>query len=302
MDCSGRGRSLVRIFRSDPCLPASRRRPGVGGCFEGLPAEFDVWEAPEGLVTGEEPRADPAGRGVSNRVRVRQLRTSDLQTHRLEQPSVLRVDGNRPEPCELSLGLVFPSVPENGEIQFDEIPDARSQLRGKIPSVPGTPPYHLDECIRVQEEPGRSYQPRRSSSFSFCGSTLQSRSEPNASSIPAWSISRTTSSPALSPSSFAISLGTTIPSEEPQRRTRACARATSPICYIQYITPSPTWAEAPRSSKGGLPKDSAIVVRDSRFEVDTGWTDWLSLESAAKVNMASPLCESSGWHECEFRS
>src|SRR5256885_10808636 len=231
MDYSGRGRSMVRIFRSDPLPPGFEKTARRRRCFEGLPAEFDVWQASERLVTGEEPRADPAGRGVSNRVRVRQLRTSDLQPHRLEQPSVLRVDGDRPEPCELSLGLVFPSVPENGEIQFDEIPDARSQLRGKIPSVPGTPPYHLDECIRVQEEPGRSYQPRRSSSFSFCGSTVQSRSEPNASSIPAWSISRTTSSPALSLSSFAISLGTTIPSEEPQRRTRACTRGTFPICY-----------------------------------------------------------------------
>src|SRR2546430_17458200 len=123
MDYSGRRRSMVRMFRSDPCLPASRRRPGVGGCFEGLPAEFDVWEAPEGLVTGEEPRADPAGRGVSNRVRVRQLWTSDLQPHRLEQPSVLRAYGDCPEPCELSLGLDFASVPENGEIQFDELLD-----------------------------------------------------------------------------------------------------------------------------------------------------------------------------------
>src|SRR5881628_3590139 len=262
MDYSGRGRSMVHIFRSYPCLPASRRRPSVGGCFDGLPAEFDVREALEGLVTGEEPRADPAGGGVSNRIRVRQLRTSDFQTHRLEQPSVLRVDGNRPEPCELSLGLVFPSVPENGEIQFDEIPDARSQLRGKIPSVPGTPPYHLDECIRVQEEPGRSYQPRRSSSFSFCGSTVQSRSEPNASSIPAWSISRTTSSPALSLSPFATSLGTTIPSEEPQRRTLACTRATmSEMLYLTYNTVSEVGGTARSRTGGG--RDSELVRGDS---------------------------------------
>src|SRR2546427_4414261 len=190
MDHNGRRRSIVRIFPLQSLPPGFEKTARRRRVLRRLPAEFDVWEAPEGLVTGEEPRADPAGRGVSNRVRVRQLRTSDLQPHRLEQPSVLRVDGDRPEPSELSLSLDFPSVPENGEIEFDEIPDAGLQLGGQILSVPGIPPYHLDECIRVQEEPGRSYQPRRSSSFSFCGSTVQSRSEPNASSIPAWSISR----------------------------------------------------------------------------------------------------------------
>src|SRR5256885_1439175 len=159
MDYSGRGRSMVRIFRSDPLPPGFEKTARRRRCFEGLPAEFDVWQASERLVTGEEPRADPAGRGVSNRVRVRQLWTSDLQTHRLEQPSVPRIDSNRPEPCELSLGLVFPSVPENGEIQFDEIPDARSQLRGEIPPVPRIPPHDLDERVGVQEEPGRATSP-----------------------------------------------------------------------------------------------------------------------------------------------
>src|SRR2546426_5034565 len=195
-------------------------------------AKLDVRQASERLIARQEPNTKPTRGGVSDCVSVRELRTSGLEPHRLEQPSVLRVDDDRAEPGELSLRRDFPSVSKDREIQLDEIPDARSQLRGQIPPVPRIPSHDLDERIRVEEEPGRPHQPRRSSSFSFCGSTSQSRREPNALSIPAWSISRTTSSPALSPSSFATALGTTIPREDPHRRTLAWARGMWEECYM----------------------------------------------------------------------
>src|SRR2546422_7092355 len=73
-----------------------------------------------------------------------------------------------------------------------------------------------------------AYHPGRSSSLSRWGSTAQSFIEPNASSIPGRSISRTTSSPALSRSSFTILGGTIKPRAEPHRRTLTLVRGTTP--------------------------------------------------------------------------
>src|SRR3989441_12040936 len=73
-----------------------------------------------------------------------------------------------------------------------------------------------------------AYHPWRSSSLSRWGSTAQSFIEPNASSIPGRSISRTTSSPALSRSSFTILRGTIKPRAEPHRRTLTLVRGTTP--------------------------------------------------------------------------
>src|SRR6266511_4478640 len=129
------------------------------GRIAGSAAELDVRETPERLVTGQESRANSARGRVPDRVRVRQLWTSDLQPHRLEQPSVLWVYDNRPKPRELTLGLDFPSFPKNGQVQFDEIPDARSQLCGEIPSVPRIPPHDFNERIGVEEEPRRATIP-----------------------------------------------------------------------------------------------------------------------------------------------
>src|SRR2546426_6904886 len=73
-----------------------------------------------------------------------------------------------------------------------------------------------------------AYHPWRSSSLSRWGSTAPSFIEPNASSIPGRSISRTTSSPALSRSSFTILRGTIKPRAEPHRRTLTLVRGTTP--------------------------------------------------------------------------
>src|SRR5712692_12051347 len=112
-----------------------------GRCLRGTDSttEFHVLEAPERFVACEEPRPESAGGRIADRIRIGQLRPSGLEGHGLEQPLVLRLDGDAPEASELTAGLSFASVPKDGEIQFHEVPDAGPQLGGKVPAIPGFP-------------------------------------------------------------------------------------------------------------------------------------------------------------------
>src|SRR5439155_24149676 len=118
--------------------------------------------------------------------------------HRLQKPLVFRLHGDASKPIEVAPCLGLSPVSKARQIQLDQIPHARPELGGQIPFVPRIAPHHLDQGIRVEEEARRVYQPRRSSSFSFGGSTTHSVDEPQASSMPAWSISSATSSAVLS--------------------------------------------------------------------------------------------------------
>src|SRR5437867_5415961 len=214
--------------------PTGRRAP----CFCGvaLGSELDIGQPAELLVPREEPRPEPTRRGVADRIGIRQRGAGELQGHRLEDPIVLHVHDERAEACELPLRFLVPTLAENRQVQFHEIPEGREEFRSEVSAEPVVPFDDLDQRERIEEESRRPYQPLRSSFFSFWVSTFQSRREPNASITPLdRCTSRNTSSPGSRWSLLATPLGITTPREEPHRRIFALVAATcSDTLYLIY--------------------------------------------------------------------